>query len=733
MDMRNKILVLAALLGVCLAHSLCAAYKPPQLEARAQDQRVQRERITTPRIERLGPATRLSPIDLTTDFNDAASCTVYVDEPQFALYDWMEGYEIYYVYQDLRFPKVNCDTTFPFVVTHVGMTLVLNNTGSFNMQVFLTDLDPLYSSPVCPIPGELIYLSDEYPVEIYEPGVYSVAIGLETPAPVYGPYFACIYFGSDMVDFYPGLALDTIPYLCINYNEWGEGLTDLADNDYYNFPGSIHLFSEGYSKAGTLPMPRFILPVDSAVVPAGGRLWVADRNDQYQFASAKFEYRKAGVWYELNSDFDGLVAKRDGVTPALTRDGWAVIWNPYGLTEGNYPVRVSIADFDSTYVSDTVNVYLDLKPLAPSFVNRTDLMSACGAETLRVNIADENPTAVTFGFRYLPPIEERVLPLLKRNDYGDVDGNFTDGNHNYDGEFGEYYVAPAVFASFMKHWFDKGYIELMANGSSFYTTQQLVEELAAQFGTRTNLGTEDDDLVDELQQWIAAHGNRFTVDVKPRPDREWFKAAYMGHQATVALAVSSPFGNWLAAQKVNYGASTGDSLAVTYYDPVGGLLRESFLIGRGDSLVLGYLPNNRKYTVPLGIALYPKQEALTYTAFGTDFTFIDGFWSVIPPAYFQEDLLYLIRARALDGNNSVADSYWLMKYDCVHPARRGDADNDNIVSVSDAVYLISFIFGGGPAPLTTVHGDADCDGLVSVSDAVYLISYIFGSGPAPCP
>jgi hypothetical protein len=62
----------------------------------------------------------------------------------------------------------------------------------------------------------------------------------------------------------------------------------------------------------------------------------------------------------------------------------------------------------------------------------------------------------------------------------------------------------------------------------------------------------------------------------------------------------------------------------------------------------------------------------------------------------------------------------------------GDADGNEIVNISDAVYLIAYIFGGGPAPDPLLSGDADCNGIVNISDAVYLIAYIFGGGPAPC-
>ncbi len=61
----------------------------------------------------------------------------------------------------------------------------------------------------------------------------------------------------------------------------------------------------------------------------------------------------------------------------------------------------------------------------------------------------------------------------------------------------------------------------------------------------------------------------------------------------------------------------------------------------------------------------------------------------------------------------------------------GDADHNFIWTISDAVYLISYIFSGGPAPERSCEGDADGNKIVTISDAVYLISFIFNNGPAP--
>jgi len=64
----------------------------------------------------------------------------------------------------------------------------------------------------------------------------------------------------------------------------------------------------------------------------------------------------------------------------------------------------------------------------------------------------------------------------------------------------------------------------------------------------------------------------------------------------------------------------------------------------------------------------------------------------------------------------------------------GDANGSTTLNISDAVYLIAYIFSGGlpPTPYPVCSGDANCDCTVNISDAVYLIAYIFASGTAPC-
>ncbi len=98
-----------------------------------------------------------------------------------------------------------------------------------------------------------------------------------------------------------------------------------------------------------------------------------------------------------------------------------------------------------------------------------------------------------------------------------------------------------------------------------------------------------------------------------------------------------------------------------------------------------------------------------------------------------------IRFTANDANTQSVveagiDGFDVTTFDCVSGPSYlcGDANDDEIITISDAVYLISYIFTGGPAPVPPAAGDCDCNSIANISDAVFLIAYIFSGGPAPC-
>jgi hypothetical protein len=66
---------------------------------------------------------------------------------------------------------------------------------------------------------------------------------------------------------------------------------------------------------------------------------------------------------------------------------------------------------------------------------------------------------------------------------------------------------------------------------------------------------------------------------------------------------------------------------------------------------------------------------------------------------------------------------------------RGDANNDGLITLADAIHVAAYLFAHGPQPLPSEDsGDANCDTRVDPRDVVYLINYTLRGGPKPkCP
>ncbi len=62
---------------------------------------------------------------------------------------------------------------------------------------------------------------------------------------------------------------------------------------------------------------------------------------------------------------------------------------------------------------------------------------------------------------------------------------------------------------------------------------------------------------------------------------------------------------------------------------------------------------------------------------------------------------------------------------------RGDSNSDTRVDLTDAVFLIDFIFRSGRFPASPDAADVDFNGKVNVTDISFLINYLFKSGPPP--
>jgi hypothetical protein len=65
--------------------------------------------------------------------------------------------------------------------------------------------------------------------------------------------------------------------------------------------------------------------------------------------------------------------------------------------------------------------------------------------------------------------------------------------------------------------------------------------------------------------------------------------------------------------------------------------------------------------------------------------------------------------------------------------RRGDANLDERVDLADAVFLLEYLFGAGPAPACEDAADCNDDGALDLADAVACLRSLFGERQVPLP
>jgi len=97
------------------------------------------------------------------------------------------------------------------------------------------------------------------------------------------------------------------------------------------------------------------------------------------------------------------------------------------------------------------------------------------------------------------------------------------------------------------------------------------------------------------------------------------------------------------------------------------------------------------------------------------------------PIWGTTDQQFSVSGRFSNHHTFYCDGSFIM-----HGHRIGDVNTDGQLDISDAVYLISYIFDNGNSPEPLLIADCDCNNSVNISDIVYLIRYLFGNGPIPC-
>jgi len=114
----------------------------------------------------------------------------------------------------------------------------------------------------------------------------------------------------------------------------------------------------------------------------------------------------------------------------------------------------------------------------------------------------------------------------------------------------------------------------------------------------------------------------------------------------------------------------------------------------------------------------------------------DIYGVVVPPLLEVTTAYYYVNAEddsatsQLDPPNATEIVYNFVT--TAAPFTCGDANSDEAVNVSDAVYIINYVFAGGDPPDPLAAADSNCDAAVNVSDAVWIINYVFTGGNDLC-
>ena len=98
----------------------------------------------------------------------------------------------------------------------------------------------------------------------------------------------------------------------------------------------------------------------------------------------------------------------------------------------------------------------------------------------------------------------------------------------------------------------------------------------------------------------------------------------------------------------------------------------------------------------------------------------------------QEEGTYFYKARAKDAEDQWGA--WSNTEGAVVQSEsftRGDANGDGVITLSDVVWMVNYLYRGGPAPDPMAAGDINSDGQINVGDIVYLVNYLFHGGPPP--
>jgi len=625
---------------------------------------------------------------------------------------WVTGAELYKGYLD---PAASCPSPYPFTVTEINMPMYFFGATPLNVSVDVEDVD--LSTPGCPFPGELLTVSSEYALEVPETGLYDIWIPLDTPITVNGPFFAGFYISNifDPADS-PAVVIDTIPMTCVTYNIWDDsiGWIDMADNQFYNFPGRLVLYAAGIPGNGApLPEISFLFPQDNDTLYGDVPLWAQTISDSPIIDYVQFEYLSGLNWITIGQDVDGTSAFRDGLNYTGAGDGFSTFWDFGGLTESPCTLRAAVFDTLGRVVYDTITVYLEPTPPVPGIVSPEMGDSFCSSLNFLFSCPDEN-------VQYF-----QAFQILAENNYSA--GIPTAGPSSH----GPHYNAPLAAAIVTKLWYDRGYQNLMSEGYNVLTVDSLANRLASAYmNTDVNIGTYDEDLIRGLKDYFSDKDVDAKFDYLRNPEYFTLRRWVENYQRGVLLGLGGTPGQWVVVDGFTDWKQPDGTYLIRISNPLTGMMDEAPMrkIGGWSSLYL----NDSWHQVDIMVSVIPLSWEVSRATIGVDFNGADG-WSITwTPTGLTEGNWYHFHIMANDASGLRGYSSALLSYDCSSVYIKGDYDGNGVPDILDLELLMNFVALSGEPPIGEgSRADANGDGQINITDVVYYMNFLFGTASPP--
>jgi hypothetical protein len=637
-------------------------------------------------VEAVAEEILAGPVDRSKDF-----CDLY-GTPAVYIYNFFYGLEWYANYQDPE--EFGCVDVWPFEVTEICFDMTVGDSLTFEVQGFVLEN---VGQPGYPSPGATLCETPVYQQNLPDAGDFHICLPMTEPCCVNEPYFAAVYFYTDfsqMADKPDPLAENDPSDVWRSYCDYGVGWIDLVLN--WSWPGEMILNSVGYTSPQN-DCPK--LDFGDAPDPTYPTLLA---NDGARHIIVPNVHLGANIDQEVDGQ-PNASALGDDSNPLAPDDEDGVVFTSLAVAGNPVTVKVtaSVAGFLDAWVD--FNVDGDWDDAGEQIFASEPL--AAGVNNLTFNVPITTPAGITYSrFRF------------------STAGGLSYTGLASDGEVEDYrvFVLEPITDIKMHHpqWpdLDKTGMDV---GFSYTTMLMLGDDwLCTKTGPVTDIhfwGSFESDILPAEGAGNLSFGVEIYSDnqyTHTPEDMLWSRGFFPGQYTVHQVADNNPE-DWFDPYTGEW--YNDDHLQIYQYDFF--IEEDHFEQDSGTVYWLTIMDISGYW----GFGWKTTEYSLRYREDAVYSLGIEWVPMEYPPGHEY-------------GYQSLDLAFVITGHEGVPPVICGDVNNDGIVNIGDVVYMVSYLYKSGPAPIPqTCVGDVNNDDIVNVGDIVYLVAYLYKGGPVPNP